>query len=198
MEIIRIDDGRAVPWKNGGGSTTEIAVGPPRALLDTFDWRVSVARIASNGSFSEFPGLDRSIAVVNGRGLSLAVGDAAPVRLRRGSEPFRFRGDALTSAILATAEVSVLNIMTRRAAYTHSLRRIRRPSTINCSGTTAIAILSFNGITAIDFRGETSVLEGNHAAFLTKTDGASLTISPSGACDCYVAGMIPASHDQPS
>jgi len=37
-----------VPWKNGGGSTTEIAIGPPAAGFEGFDWRVSIASIAAS------------------------------------------------------------------------------------------------------------------------------------------------------
>ena len=64
MKIIRARDCRTTPWKNGGGSTTEIAVEPSGASLDTFAWRISVARVAADGPFSEFPGIDRTLAVL--------------------------------------------------------------------------------------------------------------------------------------
>ena len=39
-----------VPWKNGGGSTIEIAIGPPDAGFENFDWRtVAKAREALEG-----------------------------------------------------------------------------------------------------------------------------------------------------
>ena len=41
MRILRAPDYRRMPWKNGGGETTEIAVFPAGAGLDDFDWRVS-------------------------------------------------------------------------------------------------------------------------------------------------------------
>ena len=71
MRIIRPADLVRMPWKNGGGETTEIAVSPEAAGLDRFDWRVSMARVARNGPFSEFaerrsypgdPGRSRSAA----------------------------------------------------------------------------------------------------------------------------------------
>ena len=40
-----------VPWKNGGGSTREIACGPAGAGMDGFDWRASIATIAAPGPF---------------------------------------------------------------------------------------------------------------------------------------------------
>ena len=52
-----------VSWKNGGGSTTEIAVFPPDAGFDDFDWRVSLATVAADGPFSAFPGIERTLAM---------------------------------------------------------------------------------------------------------------------------------------
>ncbi|MDP1908248.1 MAG: HutD family protein, partial [Hyphomicrobium sp.] len=43
MRILRAKDYRRMPWKNGGGETTEIAISPEGAALDSFDWRVSMA-----------------------------------------------------------------------------------------------------------------------------------------------------------
>src|SRR5690606_15272177 len=63
----------ALPWKNGGGSTTTIAVGPPEAGFDDFDWRVSLATISEDGPFSRFPGVDRTLALVDGHGMTLDI-----------------------------------------------------------------------------------------------------------------------------
>ena len=55
----------AAPWKNGGGCTTEIAIAPPGASLDAFEWRISLATIAASGPFSAFPGVDRTLVQTN-------------------------------------------------------------------------------------------------------------------------------------
>ena len=59
------------PWKNGGGSTLQIAIDPTDAGLDTFSWRVSQARIESDGPFSLFPHVSRWIMLVEGNGFDL-------------------------------------------------------------------------------------------------------------------------------
>ena len=41
---IRHGDCPVMPWRNGQGSTTELAIEPPGAALDGFDWRISIAR----------------------------------------------------------------------------------------------------------------------------------------------------------
>ena len=55
MRILRASDHRVMLWKNGGGSTTEIAVFPPGAGIGAFDWRVSMASVVGDGAFSAFP-----------------------------------------------------------------------------------------------------------------------------------------------
>ena len=57
-QLIQYASLRPAPWKNGGGSTTEIAVWPNGAGLDEFDWRISLATITQSGPFSFFPGID--------------------------------------------------------------------------------------------------------------------------------------------
>ena len=59
IQIISPQSMVAMPWKNGGGTTRQVAVYPPLASLETFQWRVSVATIARDGPFSQFAGFDR-------------------------------------------------------------------------------------------------------------------------------------------
>ena len=73
MRIIRAEEHRVVPWKNGGGITREVLVEPDPADPAQFLWRISIATVAAPGPFSLFPGVDRSIAVLEGAGLRLDV-----------------------------------------------------------------------------------------------------------------------------
>jgi environmental stress-induced protein Ves len=66
VKVVCASECRTTAWKNGGGSTTEIAVAPMGASLDDFDWRVSMARVASDGPFSEFAGIDRTLDILKG------------------------------------------------------------------------------------------------------------------------------------
>ena len=108
-----------MPWKNGGGETSEIAVSPDGSELDAFDWRVSMARVATDGPFSTFPGVDRTLTVLEGSGLRLKVGDDAAVDLTPDSPPLSFPADVHTAARLLDGPVLDLNVMTRRAAFHH-------------------------------------------------------------------------------
>jgi uncharacterized protein len=109
------------PWKNGGGSTREIAAMPPGAGMADFVWRVSVAEIASDGPFSAFPGVDRQITLLSGPGVRLR-GERVDHRLDRPLAPFAFSGDDLIEASLLGGPSRDLNVMTRRGAARADLR----------------------------------------------------------------------------
>jgi uncharacterized protein len=120
-QVIRFAECRTMPWKNGGGSTTELAVFPEGAGLDAFDWRISMARVETDGPFSAFPGIDRTLAIMEGDGLSLALGDHGPRRVTLDDCPLSFPADQPASARLLGGPVVDLNVMTRRSAWRHRL-----------------------------------------------------------------------------
>ncbi|MGR7000643.1 HutD/Ves family protein [Yinghuangia aomiensis] len=76
------------PWRNGGGETREVAAEP--SADGGFAWRVSIATIAQDGPFSAFPGVDRTITLLEGAGVHL-VGDGLDHLLDRigGPSPAR-------------------------------------------------------------------------------------------------------------
>lgn len=101
------------PWRNGGGQTAEIAVMPPGAGFDDFDWRISTARVAQSGPFSIFPGVDRVLAVIEGGAMVLTVAGLSR-HLDAASAPFAFPGDAPAAAVLTGPALLDFNVMLRR------------------------------------------------------------------------------------
>lgn len=122
MQIIRSASYTRMPWKNGGGETTEIAVSPAGADFAAMDWRLSMATVAADGPFSSFPGIDRTLSVLAGA-LRLEI-DGAKVDLMEMSPPYTFRGEAGVSGIVLRGPVTDLNVMTRRDRFTHDVRRV--------------------------------------------------------------------------
>lgn len=110
----------ASPWKNGGGSTTEIAVSPPGAGLDTFDWRISLATIASSGPFSVFDGIDRTLALVDGPGVTLDIDNERFV-LGEDEPVLEFAGESQVLATVGAQPTTDFNVMTRRERCSHQL-----------------------------------------------------------------------------
>lgn len=141
MQIRRATDHRRMPWKNGKGVTTEIAVGPEGAGLDDFAWRVSMADVTEDGPFSTFPGVDRTLSVLEGEGIELSVSGQEEVRLDTESAPFAFPADMHTGAKLIGGPITDLNVMTRRDAFRHRVTRA-----------------TLNEIGDLDFEAETTLL----------------------------------------
>lgn len=124
MRLLRASGHRVMPWKNGGGSTTEIAVFPDGAGLDAFDWRVSMATVSMDGPFSTFPNIDRTLTVLSGRGIVLDVDDGRPpVHLSVADQPLAFPGDVATYGTLIDGPIVDLNVMSRRGRIVHHIVR---------------------------------------------------------------------------
>jgi hypothetical protein len=111
------------PWKNGGGSTTELAVAPPGASLDRFDWRISLATISADGPFSQFTGVDRSLALVEGPGVYLDIDEEGRFALSEDEPLIEFAGESHVIATLAGGPSTDFNVMTRRERCHHKLGR---------------------------------------------------------------------------
>ena len=124
MRIIRAADCLVMPWKNGGGTTTEIAVAPEGASLNDFDWRISMAHVGQDGPFSSFPGIDRTLSVLTGAGITLAFGDGERVRLDRSSAPYPFAADRAVDGQLIAGPIDDLNVMSRRGRWRHRVERL--------------------------------------------------------------------------
>ena len=125
--ILRAAERLAVPWKNGGGVTREVAVHPSGSDLDNFDWRVSIAEVHRGGPFSSFPGVDRLMAVISG-GLTLSIAGREPLTLSQDSPFVAFPGDVPASAEPQQLPVTDLNVMTRRGHFFAQMRRCSTPA----------------------------------------------------------------------
>ncbi len=113
-------DHRIMPWKNGLGFTREIAIDPPGASMNDagFRWRLSIATVDQSGPFSNFPGIDRTIMVIDGKGMELTVAGQAPQRLDRCFVPVSFPGDAATECKLIDGPIRDFNLMVNRKHLT--------------------------------------------------------------------------------
>lgn len=115
-QIIRFADLIPTRWRNGGGTTTEIARGGGRpgahGAGEDWDWRLSIADVDRAGEFSVFEGMDRVLTVIDGELLVVTV-DGREHGLER-HRPLRFDGGAPASAVLPTGPIRDLNLITRR------------------------------------------------------------------------------------
>lgn len=104
-----------MPWKNGGGVTRELARVPSAG---EFDWRLSVADVATDGPFSAFEGIDRILVLLSGAGMDLHfVDDRHVERLRPVRDVKSFPGEASVHATLVDGPTTDLNLMWRRERW---------------------------------------------------------------------------------
>jgi environmental stress-induced protein Ves len=114
VRVVRFADQRVMPWANGGGSTREVAIEPPDgSLASGFRWRISRAHVGSDGPFSHLPGVDRSLWLVAGNGMRLAVAGREVV-LDRPLQRLDFAGETPIHAHLLAGPCDDLNVMTAR------------------------------------------------------------------------------------
>jgi environmental stress-induced protein Ves len=112
VRVLRFADYPVVPWRNGRGVTREVAASAvpmastnrdpggddlPPMPAPTPAWRISMATVDSEASFSDFTGRTRVLGVVDGAGIELTV-DGRMSSLRRGETYGPFSGGAPASA----------------------------------------------------------------------------------------------------
>jgi len=124
VRYLAPSDYTSMPWKNGGGRTIEIAKHPAAATLAEFAWRVSIADVGSDGPFSRFPGIDRTIVLIEGAGMRLTDG-GREVEIRTPFVPYRFSGDDDVGCALIGGSVRDFNAMFRRGAAHGSVEIVR-------------------------------------------------------------------------
>lgn len=123
---LKPEQGRLMPWRNGGGTTLELALEPPDATLESgFMWRVSSAEVGVSGPFSAFPGMDRWLLLLEGSGFDLDFGARGQVDLREPLVPVRFSGDWPASAALVDGPSTDLNLMVEARRFRSSVEVLR-------------------------------------------------------------------------
>lgn len=121
-----------MPWRNGGGTTTELARHP--ADGDAFEWRLSVAEVAADGPFSRFDGIDRILVLLTGDGMDLRVGEgdaAYDVALRPPYDRLRFAGEVPVVATLPGGPTTDLNLMWRRDRWDAEVDWLEAPCRVD-------------------------------------------------------------------
>lgn len=185
MKLLRAKDYKRMPWKNGGGETVEIAIFPEKASLADFDWRVSMATVATDGPFSSFPGIDRTLSILQGKGMRLMIEGRKPALMTGETAPLPFPADVATSATLVDGPIVDLNVMTRRGRLTHSVQRLAldHPHRAKNLGGT-ILVLCHGGAVRLTASDATADLAAGDTAVLT--GAASLTIEPAASAVLFL------------
>lgn len=139
---LKPTDGHPMLWKNGGGTTLELAVDPPGATLDKgFRWRISSAEVGSSGPFSLFSGLERWLLLLEGAGFEIDFGARGRVAVTEPLAPLRFSGDWPASATLVDGPCRDFNLMVDSRSCRAGLQILELKSTQNLPLTAATTLV---------------------------------------------------------
>ena len=108
---------KTIPWKNGLGHTTELAINSG-GNLDSFDWRLSIASVGNDGDFSNFSGYQRHLVLIEGEGLILDHRNGDVDELKNLLDVARFDGGSKTCGRLFNGPIKDFNIMTNNDSFT--------------------------------------------------------------------------------
>lgn len=193
MKVCRADSYAVMRWKNGGGSTTEIAVSPEGASLDDFDWRISMARIEQDGPFSAFSGVDRTLTLLDGPRVELRVGNR-DVTLTADRPSLRFTGEDRVTASVPAGPIVDFNVMTRRLRCRHRFEQMAVAGERNLShagGTTILFLAEGGRLTCVDGTGRTVMLERRDSLILTHDDAGDWRLKPDMPAAVFVVALLP-------
>lgn len=121
--ILTPRDFRRMPWRNGRGTTLELARSPAEGAA--FDWRLSAADVGSDGPFSPFPGCDRVLVLLEGAGIELQHADGRTTRLAQPFETVRFSGDEPIDSRLVDGPIRDFNAIVERTRFGVELAVVR-------------------------------------------------------------------------
>ncbi|QDK38417.1 HutD family protein [Bdellovibrio sp. NC01] len=123
LELISQNTYQVMPWKNGQGTTSQIAIEPPGTAFPDGDylWRLSSAIVKADNSFSQFPGYNRLLSVWQGQGLRINHQDLlkSAILAFHGEEPIHaelIQGDVMDIGIIfkrgrVQADMKVLTVL---------------------------------------------------------------------------------------
>lgn len=119
IEILSPEQFKQVPWKNGQGSTTELAINEG-GTVGSFDWRLSIASVIKDGEFSDFTGYFRNLVLIEGLGITLEHDQAKKDDLDTLLSIAKFDGASKTFGVLKSGPIKDFNIMTN-ISNTHAV-----------------------------------------------------------------------------
>lgn len=159
MQILAANSAKLMPWKNGLGTTLELATdaSDANAAQDgsgAWSWRLSIADVPSRSPCSTFTGMSRTILCLGGDGLLLerAHGtDAVPLL----GSALLFEGEEQCVCVPLSKDVRDINLLFDRAKWNGVLRLVRATAGAITGEVVLVHVptLSQNDIT-IDANGE--------------------------------------------
>jgi environmental stress-induced protein Ves len=136
--VLKHKNYRTMPWRNGRGSTLEIARDP--ASGEEFAWRLSLADIEDDGDFSAYPGYRRALVLIAGNRLYLRFKGHGHCFLNPTRPGTRFEGDWKTRCALPEGRCTDLSLIVRRGTGTRPASIVRAPLVLRVTSSRRLVV----------------------------------------------------------
>ena len=130
IEIFGPEDFKEIPWKNGKGSTLELAISEGDSV-QSFDWRISIALMDEDGSFSDFTGYQRSLVILEGNGIVLEHATGHSQKMMGDLPCADFDGSWQTYGKLIDGPITDFNVVTKSHRYQAQLHTYKTPRKVD-------------------------------------------------------------------
>jgi environmental stress-induced protein Ves len=111
VQVFSKKDFKIQPWKNGGGTTTELYRLSKNS--NDFVFRISSAKVDKNGPFSLYENMDRILILLKGKGLRLITSNGKS-EMEDELAMHSFSGETAIDCELIDGECLDFNVMTDR------------------------------------------------------------------------------------
>lgn len=192
IRILHAADYPRMPWRNGAGTTEEVACNPGGSAA-AFDWRLSIADVEQDGGFSAFTGYQRIITVLEGQGIVLTVDgqEQAPLAPRMA---YAFSGDAPVHCRLPGGPIRDFNLIYAPARYHARLQWVAGagPWTFH-SDARSVLVLNAGESLSVDVDGQAYTLPTRYDCLSAEgQDGlVRYSLAAPGALDACVIELLP-------
>lgn len=161
LEVLRYKRYRSMPWRNGLGTTLEIAREPEDG--EHFAWRLSLARLDRDSSFSAYPGYRRALVLVDGSALRLRFQGHGNAQLGPNRRGTRFEGGWRTFCALPDGPCTDLSLIVQAGSSARAKCVLREPAVLNVDPVRQLALPGGVHVALFVLEGSISIAETNGA-----------------------------------
>lgn len=160
IEIIPAKNFKVIPWKNGKGETTELAINDG-GTLENFDWRISIAKVVEDGVFSDFTGYLRNLVLIDGENIDLIHQSPKENAIQKVDklnsllDVATFDGACKTTGKLNSGSITDFNLITRMDKYKSKVETYLGKKSIQLKASDLCFLYCLKG--EIDFLSEDSL-----------------------------------------
>ena len=143
LSILSPETFKTIPWKNGLGHTTELAISDG-GTLDNFNWRLSIASVVNDGDFSNFVGYQRNLVLIEGEGLILDHRNGDVDNLTKLLDIAHFDGGYKTNGKLVNGGIKDFNIMTKQQSFTAQVDTYTNSTNVALTANNNVLIFAYS------------------------------------------------------